>query len=355
MADGRGDRRQLLRRTWMLALLVPAGVLLTGIVLLTTGDRRGQGTGRPGSSLATVHDGAKAAYLVLERLGHKVDRQAHPLGSYGGARLAFMLAPEVRSDSEDAAKLKQWVENGGTLVYGAAAFDPEVAALHEVLGLPDLLVMPRAKHEVGLSAAWAPAHTLSIHVVVTPKDRDQTGVAALASEAGAPVALQVDRGRGRIYVLDARVFSNSGLQQADNALFLAALAARHAGGQPVVFDEYVHGFGNVVSVLEVAPWPLRWALGAGALSLLCYGLARGRRLGTASPPPRAPRRASFEQIETLATFFAAKKDRAPALAALADWTGGSAPATPPTDDDAFVQAARGLPRKETHFRKGQAS
>jgi hypothetical protein len=165
------------------------------------------------------------------------------------------------------------------------------------------------------------------------------------------VGLEIDRGRGHIYVLDARVFSNEGLKEADNAVFLAVLAHRHAQGQPIAFDEFVHGFGEMSSLLQIARWPLRWALIIGALALLCFGLGTGRRLGAVSPLPRPPRRASIEQIEILASFFAAKKDRGPALAALAAWTGAPAPAVTPRDDAAFVAAAAAMNPKGLRWPK----
>ena len=346
MADPRG----LIRRGAVPALLGLAGTAVVLAGLLSSGDGRGQGTGTPGSSFATVPEGAKAAYLLLERLGHKVERQAHPLSGFGQSQLAFFLAPEDRLDNADATALATWLEHGGTLVYGAAAFDPAAPALHQALGLPELVLVPRSEWVVNLSKEFAPARSLAVHVTVMVKDRAVEHVEAVAKGGtGQTVALRVNKGSGHLYVLDARVFSNAGLKQADNALFLATLASRHSQGQPIVFDEFVHGFGEMTSVLTIARWPLRWGLGLGGLALLCYALATGRRLGAVAAAPRPARRASIEQIEILATFLAAKKDRGPALAALAAWTGAAAPAQPPSDDSAFVSAARALQLKGSRW------
>jgi hypothetical protein len=348
-----------LRRWGAPALLGVAGAVVALIALVAARDSRSAGSGTPGSSLATVHDGAKAAYLLLEKLGHRVERQAHPLRGYGRAQLAFLLAPQARLDGADAAALKKWIEGGGTLVYGVVAFNPEAPALAEALGLPALLILPRSEQIADLREEWAPARTLSVHATVAMKDagatedEDEDAVQALATvpartphaDHAQPVALRISRGKGRIYVLDARVFSNAGLRQADNAVFLAALARHHAQGQPIAFDEFVHGFGEMGSLLQIARWPLRWGLAIGGLALVCFGLAAGRRLGRASPLPRPPRRASIEQIETLAGFFAHKKDRASALAALAARAGAPPPAVSPDDDAAFVAAALALQQK----------
>jgi hypothetical protein len=340
-------------RRWGAPALVGLAGLAVVLVGLVSGRGGAAGSGSPGSSLATVHDGAKAAYLLLERLGHKVERQTHPLRGFDKSQLAFYLAPQNRIDHADPAALARWIESGGTLVYGVSAFDPEAPAIAEALGLPELVIVPRSELSAPVPKPWLPARRLTLHAQVTVKETGADGWQALAmlplprgesltTGRGEPVALQIDKGKGRIYVLDARVFSNAGLKQGDNALFLAVLAQRHAAGQPIAFDEYAHGFGEMAGVLQVAPWPLRWALWTGGLALLCYGLAIGRRLGAVSPAPRPAHRASIEQIETLATFFAVKKDRGCALAALAAWTGSPAPLVPPTDDSAFVSAARAM-------------
>jgi hypothetical protein len=177
-----------------------------------------------------------------------------------------------------------------------------------------------------------------VRVSAGSEDRD---VVELARGRHARRAVIVPRGEGRIYVVDAGVFSNAGLRAGDNALFLAVLAARHGGGAPIVFDEFVHGYGDAVSLLSIAAWPLRLALVTGVLALLVYALARGRRLGPPSPEPAPPRRASVEQIDALAAFLASHKNRTAALEALAAWS--SSPAPPPARADAaFAAQARAL-------------
>ena len=107
----------------------------------------------------------------------------------------------------------------------------------------------------------------------------------------------------------------------------------------------MHGYGDAVSLLSVSTWPLRMAVATGIFALLLYGLGAGRRLGPPSPEPTPPSRASIEQIEALASFYAARKARGGALAALAAWVGTSPP-DPPAEsewnDAAFVAAARTL-------------
>jgi hypothetical protein len=321
--------------TALLGLALGAGALGLLLGLILTGGRQPAGSGPAGSSYATSGGGAKATYLLLASLGHRVERRAEPIGDLRKARLAFLLAPASRLDRVDLVGLRDWIAAGGTLVYGVSAFEPAAEVLRQGLALPALSVRPVRPQEAVLEDGWAPARRLALEVSV---DGDAT---PLARHGQAVRALLVERGRGRIYVVDAGVFSNLGLRRADNVLFVAALAARHAGSGPVVFDEFVHGYGDALSLLSIAAWPLRLAVATGILALLIYALATGRRLGPPSPEPAPPRRASIEQIEALAAFLATRKARGAAVEALAAWA-GVAPPPPPRDDAALVAQARAL-------------
>jgi hypothetical protein len=334
------------------ALLVP-GLLLAALVVSkwVPGFGGKQGTGAPGSSFATVEGGAKAPYLLLEQLGHKVERRVAPLGDLGKARLAFVLAPQARLDRVDGARVREWLEGGGTLVYGLGVFEPSAELLRQALQLPPFTVLPFARSEVTLDKAWAPARRLVVRAGLSLGEDSDEEMAVLARRGGTPAVVSVAHGEGRIYLVDARVFSNGGLKEGDNALFLAALAARHAGGAAIVFDEFAHGYGDTASVLGAIAWPLRLGLGVAAAALLIYALAIGRRLGAISPDPAPPRRASIEQIEALAAFYAGKGDRHTALLALAA-AHGVAPPDAAGNDQAFLEAAQKLRR--TNLSKGPA-
>jgi hypothetical protein len=333
--------RANLARLSLLASLVLAGAILVVTLLPRFGGQ--QGTGQPGSSFATADEGAKAAFLLLERLGHKVVRRTQPLADLGASRLAFLLAPQTRFERMDGAQVRAWLEEGGTLVYGVAPFEPAAETLRGTLELPAMTVVPTARTVVQLEKDWAPARTLVIHSLVAGR-AFPSEVTPVALRGDTPVALVVKKGKGQIYLIDARVFSNGGLKEGDNALFLAVLAARHGGGAVLSFDEFAHGFGDVVSVLGAIAWPLKLALAGAALALLLYALAIGRRLGVVSPDPTPPRRASTEQIEALAGFYAGKHDRHTALLALAAGLGDDsrAPLVPPANDKDFLAAAQKL-------------
>jgi hypothetical protein len=328
-------------RVLLIPMAAAAGLMLA--LLFAGGGIGGGGEGPPGSSYVAGKSGAKAAYLLLGKLGHRVERRADPMGDLRRVRLAFLLNPETRLSRMDLVGLVEWVEAGGTLVYGVASFEPDADLLRGGLELPSFRTRISERTEVSLEGDWAPARKLSLRLRLDPSNASEHATTNLAREGRRTWAFVTTRGRGRIYVLDARAFSNDGLKEADNAVFLASLAARHAPAPDatVVFDEFVHGFGDPVSLLSIGAWPLRLSLGVTALALLLYALGAGRRLGRVGPEAIPPRRASIEQIEALASFYAARNDRAGALAGLAAWAGAPPPAAA-DKDAAFVSAAHSL-------------
>ena len=165
----------------------------------------------------------------------------------------------------DLVGFAEWIEAGGTLVYGPSpSSSPTPSCCAKAWSFPSCRSSRSPETQVPLVGDWAPARALALRASVRRRPARETTEAIDLARAGRQSwALVVPRGKGRIYLIDPSVFSNRGLKAADNAVFLAALAARHAGGGTVLFEEFVHGFGDPVSVLSLATWPLRLAAGRG--------------------------------------------------------------------------------------------
>ncbi|HEY0714966.1 MAG TPA: DUF4350 domain-containing protein, partial [Polyangia bacterium] len=269
--------------------LIGIGLAILAVVVIGPGRRRNKDAGPAGSSFASGDRGAKAAYLLLARLGHKVERRVRPLGDLGGARLAFVLSPSDRLDEVSREGIAKWLEAGGTLVFGADAFNPGDAIARQALDLAEVKVSAISATQATLAKDWHPARTLFVRALVSagtsaadPGDDEEGDHSVIAHAKQGSVALRFARGEGAVYVLDARVFSDDGLKAADNAVFLASLAARHAGGEAILFDEYAHGFGNLPSLLGMTAWPLKVAFVVALIALFLYALSIGRRLGPPS-------------------------------------------------------------------------
>ena len=144
MADAAGAAAPTRWRGARNALVVAAAAvaLLLGAVLTSAPPGGDAGGGAVGSSYATSPGGAKAAYLLLASLGHRVERRAEPMGDLRGVRLAFLLAPQSRLGGVDLLGVGEWIEAGGTLVYGPAPFEPDAELLREGLDLPALKSAP---------------------------------------------------------------------------------------------------------------------------------------------------------------------------------------------------------------------
>jgi hypothetical protein len=151
--------------------------------------------------------------------------------------------------------------------------------------------------------------------------------------------LLADAGRGRIALLaDASPLQNRLLDRADNAAFALALA----GAGPVAFVESVHGYGPARGLAAV-PARFGWALIGLALAALCFGVARGRRLGPPEPERRglAPPRRAY--VDSLAATMAKGKQReeavAPVRAEARRRLAKRAGLTRESDEDAWFAAA----------------
>lgn len=355
----------------------PLRVLLVALLALVGGaavvDRLAPSRpgGPPSSSYATQPRGLAAYHDVLERSGRRVRRLriAPSERPVPRAETLVVLDPRGLADA-DAAALVAFVERGGRLVAGGAAGGDWLRRL-----LGDAVRGP-ARASLTARPLAAARELAGVATVQAPDARAFTdsgrGLPVLATAAGDALAVVVERGAGRAYVLaDAAPLQNRALAAADNAAFGLALA----GSRPVAFLETVHGFGRPTGLAALPP---RWqaALAGLALAVLLLLLARGRRIGAPSepevawPPPRAAYvdalAAALEKTgrpgEVAEPVRAAARDRiarraqlgpAPepaALAAAAERLGlppaERAALTGGDDEQALLHAARALARTE---------
>src|SRR5258708_9060623 len=147
------------------ALVALAALFILAIALPASAPRGKEGV-HPASTYMSSRDGAKALFLVLERLGFHVERRTLPLGDFGSARLAFVLGPEAPVDEDEAnvKALVRWVNGGGTLVYAASMADLVTSPVGKAFGfrlVPKIRIATLERH-VSLAAEYAPAANLAI-------------------------------------------------------------------------------------------------------------------------------------------------------------------------------------------------
>lgn len=342
MARARRDRTVGLVLT---ALIVVAGILALPDPDVVSTDRRA-------STTRSSPSGVRALYLALEELEVPVARRMSPLVDAEPLPGAFALvAPTEPASPRELGALLAHVRGGGGLLYvprreealldslglelvpwwDVAAVDPE-AGVWDVLGGAATGAWDVASRE----GAWT----------VAPEDHPWTaGMADVAGfrrafrttgEGPEPRPLLADDsllfavslplGRGRVVALsDPLPLSNEHVRESGVApLVVRAAAELAAGREPLVFDEYHHGFRGGSVREGVSAFVVRRPAGHGVLQLagvmVLALLAAGRRFG-APTVAEGPRRSPLEHVDALARAYresgARRRPRLHLLAGLA--------------------------------------
>lgn len=264
------------------------------------------------SSYFSTPGGARAAFLLLHRLGVKAHRWEEPplrLAAFApGATLVLAEPTETPSRAERAA-LRRFVEHGGRVLFcGAqlANFFPgvELQTLSSAF-LPIVADAERARLPVG-----------QYRPVLGPESLEPIELQAGAlwqkfGKGQAPVYGRPDNavvavwaiGAGEvIWWASATPLTNAGLERAGNLqLFLHSV--RTDSGRQVYWDEYFHGeHGSLFAYAGRVP-VIRWAAFQLALLACACLLAFTRRSGPVIPAAKISRLSPLEFVETLGGLY----------------------------------------------------
>lgn len=290
------------------AALLGVAVLLNVVGLVV--DRLAGGEvvpGPDGSSYVTTATGWAAYHDLLEQSGHPVTRLEEPVrpGILDPATTLVIASPDTFAlDDRQMALIGQFVDAGGRLIVSSTSLFGDLATTlldpPPVLGgvpsgtMTPVFPVPETKDVeiIAVSGLYAWADTGSALPVV---GRDGAAVVAVASI-----------GEGRLIALaDPAILSNVLLDEADNAAL--GLAITGEPGRPVVFNEYVHGYGGA-SALAALPdgWAAALLLGLGAAVVWLWSI--GSRFAPAEPSDRAfpPSRGLY--VDALAASIARAQD-----------------------------------------------
>ena len=275
------------RRVAAVASALCLALIVTIAILSATPSR--DAFGRRPSTFFTDPSGARAIYLVLQRVLPSVEQWRRPLtaltwrpSSSGRSTLIVMGAPGPLGQSE-AAALEAWIESGGQLI-------------------------------VATSAEWQrqrrrgaePAQGFFAEHGI-PLRKNLSGGAAIAGSLVRSV------GQGRIiYVPDGYAFSNDTLRTSDNAVWLAERCSEWGG--PALFDEYHQGFGEqrglipLIGVFAATSWGL--ACLQLALAAAVYIVGCQRRFGRPLEELPVERTDPMETVQAIGGLFEASQARA---------------------------------------------
>ncbi len=298
-------------------LLIGAGVLMLVLVALAAALGPAQVTGSAAvpSSYSPAWGGAKAAYLLLEKLGYPVERWTKPakdLTGDGSGKLLVLADPTTAPNGEDEAAIHRFLETGGrVLATGptAALFLPSAAPFTggyawqgtKPFGplVPSRLGRGVREIELVGPEKWEPKSVNQVPIY---------GDAQTAAVVSWPV------GKGEvIWWAEATPLTNGGIRRKDNLAFF--LDSVGEPGTRVLWDEYYHGVrASLWSYFAETPAPC--ALAQFGLIFLALLFTYSRRQAPARAPAEVSRLAPLEFVDTLGDLYYSAK-AAPAAVSIA--------------------------------------
>jgi hypothetical protein len=256
------------------------------------------------SSYCTASDGGKAAYLLLEQLGYRVqrwDRSPGELPQHPSGITLILSAPFFGISVEAREELEQFVSRGGRVLATERLAADLLPGRHELTQIQN-------KSGPGTFRALLPGPVTrqAPEITLRPLARwEASGMACLSyyGDAEGPVVVVYPWGAGQVeWWADSEPLTNSGLTEASNLeLFLNSL------GPPrktrILWDEYFHGQRpNLLLYLGKTPAP--WFVFQCVLLLAALLLTFGRRSGPVRPlAVESSRLSPLEFIETLGDLY----------------------------------------------------
>lgn len=267
-------------------------------------------TDPPLASFSTQPQGSRALWLYLETQQLKLtDSVGSSFSVPSGVDLALVLEPTVAFTPGEWAILRNWVEDGGTLLLaGSSQAASAIAQEFDVrFGL-----VPSTETAVSNQTPLLNAPNLNEMNATTPyflrPERDDF-VTLLANQAGNPTAIAFALGNGRVILTTlTEPFSNEGLHTEGNAELVLNLLNAAPELQGIWFNEWHHGIRpQTEDALTSSNWLQRTPGGRAlllVLAILFIGLLlRGRYFGRPVPLRQdIVRRAPLEYITGIANL-----------------------------------------------------
>jgi hypothetical protein len=276
-------------------------VVLLGLTYVLRPVPAQQAIGRP-SSYSTDWLGTKAAFLLLQESGYRVERWESPpeeLPEDAAATTLIFAEPSERGTSAERAAVSRFVSAGGRLlVMGAsgASFAPQSASV----GIPDSDLTPKLFSALLPSPLSRNAPEVTM---VAPDEWSSLAPSQLAiyDRKGKPGVVWYRYGKGQvIWWAIASPISNGSIREKGNlALFMNSVGPPNSH---VLWDEYFHGMRRSLSSY-FAETPLPWA----GLQIACAFAAAlftfSRRSGPIRMPAGESRLSPLEFVDTLGSLY----------------------------------------------------
>jgi hypothetical protein len=282
-------------------LLLAAGFIF--IVLLVGAAIFGGGGGEKAeipSSYSTASGGAKAAYLLLQREGYKVERWERPLDSLPQAveKTLILAEPDAAPTRQEREQIDAFLKAGGRVI---------ATGMFSGTFLPENKSVPDLIH----GATWQKASAVSPseitraapEISLAPEAQWESFSTAypLYANGDQTVVVEYPHGRGEVlWWASATPLTNAGLKEPGNLeFFLACLGGTK---NEILWDEYIHGYRDTLA-MSIAHSPVKWLVLQLALLGLAVLVTFSRRSGPICQPATEVRLSPLEFVQTLGGLY----------------------------------------------------
>ncbi len=252
------------------------------------------------STYSTASGGAKAAYLLLQELGYQVERWEKPASDLKSDNHTVLVIADavMLPDAKQKAAVEKFIAGGGRVITtgiegamflpeNSSEFNPEPKGLSKKYDALTPSPLTRAAPKITLIpfASWSKSTAIPLY-----GSKDDV------------YAAQYVHGQGdAIWLASATPLTNAGIQSTGNLEFLLA-AIGDKQQTRVLFDEYVHGYGDHSAPEKSHPLTTALLLQSALLALAAV-LTFSRRSGPLRPVPPPSRLAPLEFVETLGGLY----------------------------------------------------
>ena len=269
-------------------------LIIVGFIFAPTGNEQ-----KTATTYSAASEGAKAAYWLLQETGYHVERwQQSPTALQPDKHSVLIVAdPAMIPDQKDKAAIERFLSGGGRIIATGllgASFLPENSSEFD----------PAPKRPWSEFKALSPSPiTRAAPKVTLSPVAHWTGNSAIPmyGDAQQKVVVRYAHGQGdAIWLSSATPFTNAGLKEPGNLEFLLAAIGNH--DTRVLFDEYVHGYGERAAAQKRHPLMTALLLQSVVLAVAAL-LTFSRRSGPIRPLPAESRLAPLEFVETLGGLY----------------------------------------------------
>jgi hypothetical protein len=275
-----------------------------------------------GSTYSAKREGAKAAFLLLKKIGFEVERSYEPIAAIHAKpenTLLVLASPARRASLQDLRALKTFLEQGGMVIAtgGGGSFLPNLGTV-SVIEMPSILRReaiptkdrPKAQepHATPYESTMPSALTRGVPKLLleseiigaapTPPSyatiyRDATGPGVLAGSFGDGYA---------IWMIGATPFLNGEIDKPGNLDFMMNAIAGVAGARTILWDEYYHGYDRGL-ISYFATTQISTAAAQLELIAMMALFTFSRRRGPVRPLLVRPRTSAMEFVDAMSALY----------------------------------------------------